>query len=293
MSGRLTAYLRRIAEVYPDIPLANRRLIVDEGENNDIVVVADAYIFRFPRYQAGVERLPRVVHVLQAIEDRVTLAVPAPRWSCLEPSVPGQAFLGYERIAGETLWRHTAEQIRDERVLDRIAAQLVSFLRQLHDVPLGVVLPEEAQDFDPLGEWRDLYRRLAARVFSHMRPDARGSVAERFRRFLGDPRNRAISPAVVHGDFGTGNLLYDAASGAIAGVVDWDGAGGGDPAVDYAALLAGLPMLAERIHRLAPEVDAMMDRVRFYQSTFLLQEALFGVEHADQEAFESGIGPYR
>src|SRR5437867_1159633 len=96
---KLETYIRRIAEVYPDVPLAGARLVVDEGKHNDIVALGAPLIFRFPRYQAGVERLPRVVHILKAIQDRVTLAVPAPRWSRLEPLLPGYAFLGYERIA--------------------------------------------------------------------------------------------------------------------------------------------------------------------------------------------------
>jgi aminoglycoside 2''-phosphotransferase len=296
MSERLAGYLRRIAEVYPAVPLGDARrirLIVDEGENNDIVAAGDSLIFRFPRYQAGVERLPRVIRVLQAIKTRLPLAVPDPRFSCLEPLLPGQAFLGYPRIAGQPLWQEMAEQISDQVILDRVAAQLATFLRQLHHIPLAQVLPDDLQRFDPLAEWRDLYDRLRAKVFPHMRSDAQALVAARFEQFFADSAKQSLSPVLVHGDFGTGNLLYDAARGEITGVVDWDGAGAGDPAVDYAALLAGLPMLAARVRRLTPELDAMMARIDFYQSTFLLQEALFGIEHGDPEAFQSGIGPYR
>lgn len=33
--------------------------------------------------------------------------------------------------------------------------------------------------------------------------------------------------------------------------------------------------------------------IRFYRGTFALQEALYGIEHDDREAFERGIAGYR
>lgn len=38
-----------------------------------------------------------------------------------------------------------------------------------------------------------------------------------------------------------------------------------------------------------PQLSALMDRVLFYQGTFALQEALFGLENGDEEAFRAGI----
>jgi hypothetical protein len=36
----------------------------------------------------------------------------------------------------------------------------------------------------------------------------------------------------------------------------------------------------------------LLPRARFYRSTFAIQEALYGVEHGDEAAFERGIAPY-
>lgn len=44
---------------------------------------------------------------------------------------------------------------------------------------------------------------------------------------------------------------------------------------------------------LYPNGTEIADRVRFYRSTFALQEALHGVENNDLEAFENGIKAYR
>lgn len=39
----------------------------------------------------------------------------------------------------------------------------------------------------------------------------------------------------------------------------------------------------------SPNIRDMMERVLFYKGTFALQEALFGLEHDDSVAFQSGI----
>jgi aminoglycoside 2''-phosphotransferase len=39
-------------------------------------------------------------------------------------------------------------------------------------------------------------------------------------------------------------------------------------------------------------MEAMLPRARFYLSTFMLQEALYGIEHDDPDAVERGLAPY-
>ena len=79
----------------------------------------------------------------------------------------------------------------------------------------------------------------------------------------------------------------------ITGVIDFDSAGVGDPAMDLAAALTGPASFARCFTRVYPVTEEIMRRVRFYQGTFALQEALFGIETGDHDAFRSGIDPYR
>ncbi|WP_237762871.1 hypothetical protein [Paenibacillus sp. A3] len=41
------------------------------------------------------------------------------------------------------------------------------------------------------------------------------------------------------------------------------------------------------------DMEGLLERVKFYQGTFALQEALFGLENDDPEAFHAGIEAYR
>lgn len=286
-------YRRRIAERYPDIDLTNLRLILNEGQYNDIVIVGERLVFRFPRFQEGVARLPAGVRLLRAVRRHVAVATPDPIHIGFDRLEVGQAFLGYPMIPGRSLERERLAAITDEVARRRLAERLAAFLTQLHSVPLEEAAPGGAATFDPRAPWAVLYARIQARLFSFMRPDTRREVAAHFETFLADPRLAAIQPVLVHGDFGPGNVLAAGETSEalhITGVIDFDHSGPGDLAIDLAAAESfELPQLAAA----SPESEALIDRARFYRGTFVLQEALYGIEHGDDEAFTRAIAPYR
>jgi aminoglycoside 2''-phosphotransferase len=263
-----------------------------------VVVAGERLVFRFPRFRAGARRLPALVRLLRAVRPRVGLPTPDPLYAALDRLEPGEAFVGYPLLPGTPLW---ARRLAEEQGAARLALAegLAAFLAQLHAVPLTEAAPPGASAssggaFDPRAPWAGLYARVRARLFPAMRPAARREVAERFEAFLNDAAGAvAIRPALIHGDFGPGNVLATGGAGAplrLSGVIDFDHAGPGDPAVDLAAAEGfGLEGLWEAY----PGATALQERARFYRGTFALQEALYGVEHGDAEAFERSIAPYR
>ena len=100
-----------------------------------------------------------------------------------------------------------------------------------------------------------------------------------------------ISPSAKvlrHGDFGTSNTLYSSEQRRVVGIIDFGHAGIGDPAVDFAGLYVsyGEPFL-RRCARVYPLINRYWERIRFYADcAFLLEDALFCVEHGTEEAGE-------
>ncbi|WP_348519841.1 phosphotransferase [Bacillus sp. 165] len=88
-------------------------------------------------------------------------------------------------------------------------------------------------------------------------------------------------------------ILWDAMGNTITGVIDFGGAGLGDPAYDFAGLLSYDEEFFTMIAEEYSGIDHMVTRMHFYKSTFALQEALFGIENDDLQAFENGIKGYR
>jgi aminoglycoside 2''-phosphotransferase len=292
----LAHYRDQIVRRHPELVGERMALVAGGGQYNVVVVVGERLVFRFPRFPEGVARLPALAHLLRAVCRHVALATPDPLAVVVEPPEVGHAYVAYAHVPGEPLTRDRVDAVAGVSARRELAAQLAAFLAALHAVPAAEALPGgplAVAAFDRRAEWTDLYARIRARLFPAMRRDARRDVAAHFEAFLGDPRAAAIRPALVHGDFGPGNVLAtEGAGGAprLSGVIDFDRAGLGDPAVDLAAAESfGLAALWDAY----PGRAALRERARFYRGTFALQEALYGVEHGDEAAFTRSIAPYR
>ena len=231
--------------------------------------------------------------VLSFIYSHLPLPVPQPLYVNAHGPEVGAAFMGYPLLPGEPLWRHDVQTIPDEAVLDRMARQLAQFLLALHATPRAELPAARVPAADDAAYWAGLYRRIRRRLFPHMRSEARRRVRHTFTTFLENPGLAAFDPALRHGDFGGGNVLWDPGSGKVTGVIDFGSAAIGDPATDLASLAAGFgdPFL-ERVSRHYQITPAMRARIRFYRSTFALQEALFGAENDDPAAFAAGMAGY-
>lgn len=283
-------FIAAIHAAYPDLRIERMRLN-DEGQYNDILIVNDDLIFRFPRHDEGIERLEKERALLDRIRPLLPLPVPEPIYRRLTPRTVGQVFAGYRMLPGEPLWRETVAALTAPAILRLLATQLATFLHALHGIPT-----EQVADVLPATDWRDLWVGLEEEIrialFPHLPVAAQKQIAARFAAFLDNPGNFAFVPTVIHGDFGTGNLLWDAPSGAITAVIDFGSAGIGDAALDVAALLTyGEPFVQQGLAAY-PAMEAMLPRARFYLTTFLLQEALYGIAHDDPDAVERGLAPY-
>ncbi|MHB8644467.1 MAG: phosphotransferase family protein [Thermomicrobiales bacterium] len=287
---RRADYIASIHAAYPELRIERLRLN-DEGQYNDILVVNDDLIFRFPRHDEGIEKLEKEIALLNRIHPFVTLAIPEPIYHSFTPRAVGQVFAGYRMLPGEPLWRETLAAITDPTVVRRLAAQLAAFLRALHGIPSGLIA-----DVLPANDWRQLWADLEAEIrgslFLHLPTIAQQQIAARFAAFLDDPANFAFTPAPIHGDFGSGNLLWDARAAEMTAVIDFASATLGDPALDVAALLTYGEPFVKAGSTAYPAMEAMLPRARFYLSTFLLQEALYGIEHDDADAVERGLAPF-
>ena len=285
-------YLQSIREAYPELPIASAELNV-QGQNSDVMVVNGELVFRFPKYPHVLERLKTETAILRGIQRRLPLAVPAPVYGNLEHGALGQAFVGYRMIRGEPLWRDTFRGLDRQEVVPRLAGQVAAFLSTLHSVPVEELPACELSLHDTYEESADIYARIREKLYGYMRPDARAWAAQHFESFLNDARNFQYEPVLKHGDFGPSNILFDRAEQRIAGVIDFGSSGLGDPAYDFAGLLSGYgeEFVAQCVGSY-PAVPGIMGRIRFYQGTFALLEALFGIENGDEDALRAGLERY-
>lgn len=289
--GGETIYLDRIRDARPDLAVRSARLHTRDGQFNDVLIVNDELVFRFPRTPHVARTLRAETSILGAIRGRTSLPVPDPIYTGADQDTGELAFMGYPMIPGEPLRRETLAAITDGATLDRLAAQLARFLRELHSVPLAALGPgipaADGQEY-----WTAMYAGFRDRLFPYMRPDAREQVTRRFDSFLREARNFDYRPALRHGDFGAGNILYDPRTQSITGVIDFSSAAVGDPAVDAAAISTAGQSFLERFYPFYPELRSMSRRMQFYKGTYALQQALYALRDGDRESFQDGIKEY-
>ena len=295
MTDDSASLTRRISEVYPDL-VVSRVAPLAQGQHHTVLIVNDTLVFRFPRYAAGMNDLIREVGILRTLQGRTPIPVPHPIYTSLSPHVVGQVFVGYPFLPGVPLSRVPIPVLSTEGSLQSLARQLGSFLDTLHGTPLETVGIVGVHERVIVHRWQDMYHRIVHRLFPLMRPDTHQRVRNHFEPFLDDAQTRSLVPRLVHGDFGAGNILYDATTRRITGVIDFGSVRADDPAVDLAALSTIHPQLLDVLLDLRPTVypvgTNMLDRVRFYQGTFALQEALFGLDAGDAEALQAGLSAY-
>lgn len=265
---------------------------INKGQNNDVFIINEKYIFRFPKYQEGIDSLLSEVEILKRINNHVTIDIPNPLFYSLDIKEVGSTFVGYKMIRGKLLLRDRFLEIKDKK---KISEQLAKFMIELHSKEVKMKASEIISEYDIYSKWLNLYKRVQEKLFIHMRDDAKRKVEKNFEQFLSDFTNN-IECVFVHGDFGPNNILFDEKKEGISGIIDFGESHIGDPAGDFASLIGpfgyGEDFILE-FKKVYPKVDKYIKRAKFYASTFALQEALFGVENNDKEAFRNGIEQYK
>ncbi|HPH97797.1 MAG TPA: phosphotransferase [Anaerolineaceae bacterium] len=288
---KIKNYLNLIAQHYPELVIEQSRLHTTEGQFNDIVLINESLLFRFPRSAEVAGGYAPQAALLDFLAKRLPLPIPEILYTHLEAVDWREKFLGYRLIQGKPLFRQELQAIEDELALRQMAGQLAGFLRALHQIP-PASLPAALPVQDEAGFWEDFFRGVRRDLFPHMRPDARREVDAYFERYDSQPELNRFQPALRHGDFGGSNILYDPQTLRISGIIDFESLGVGDPAADAAGLMTYGEAFFEMCVEAYPELGDMRARALFHRGTFALQEAWYGFQMGDEEAFQSGMADY-
>jgi aminoglycoside 2''-phosphotransferase len=286
----MESYIERIKQVYPSLSIKDWQLN-EIGQNNDVIIVNGSIVFRFPKYQIGIDNLKKETEILETINSNVSIPIPNPIYQFFEKWEVGKVFVGYELIQGSPLWKEKFVSIKNEEIKKRLASQLVDFLIKIHSISKNKLPLEED---NPREQMVNLYQMIQNKLYPFMSVEAQRQISHSFETFLHSKTWLNLNTTLVHGDFGTTNILWDADTYKISGIIDFGGSGIGDPAYDFAGILSSYGEdFFNMCLDLYPNGNEISERVKFYRSTFALQEALHGVENDDVEAFENGIKGYR
>ncbi|PXX67008.1 phosphotransferase family enzyme [Nocardia tenerifensis] len=278
-TGFIEANSELLTRLLPEDRLSE--LSVREGQFHSVVVGSERVI-AFARTAAAAQRLSARADGLRALA-RLELGVAVPECLSVEEAPP---CLVMTKVAGAPL---DEESLRDPVVAKTVARQCRDLLDQLAAAGSAGQIDIPAASVD---RWREFADGVRAELYPLMNADGRERAERELAALDSLPH---LTGAVVHGDLGGENLLWDNVDGlfVLRGVVDWDGVCLGDPAEDYAALGAGYgsDVLREML-ALGPPDDDLAVRISVIQGTFALQQALAAHRDGDAEALADGLAGY-
>jgi len=270
----LGALVARIRAEFPDLAFA-RATLNDLGEDHVVVVLDDAWVFRFPRSAEARRRAPMERRLLERLNAVSPLATP--RYDYVSAAAD---FGGYRLIAGRELTGDLFASLprpAQERLLDEIGA----FLTIMHSLaPELVAGADEAPVADAAASVRNFTARRP-RLAEVLAPPLL-AAADRFYEALPGAVNNAPL-AVIHGDLTEDHVLLARSGNCLAGVIDFTDAGLGDPAYDFAFLWGygeKAPADAARRYGAGAHTDDLLARARWWFTRYRIDQIWWSVSGA-------------
>ncbi|MBM3263537.1 MAG: phosphotransferase [candidate division Zixibacteria bacterium] len=281
-------YEARIRQIDPTL-VVNTWRANDEGLVNDVVVVNEDTIFRFPKNEYGIRVLDNELRVMDLIRSHIELAMPKPFYQ-------NKDAIAYPYLSGMPLSRETVADL-EETDRQAVADQLGRFLRTMHTFPLTDALRTEiAATPAPCRytDWIDIRRQAEEHVRPLLLPHQQDWMEGLFDDMLRDPATFDYVPSLIHGDLAPYHILFDAPTHRLTGIIDFGVAGLGDPAIDIGLLMCVYgERFVTRLGRVYPEIDRLLPRSRFYAQASQLQWVLVGIKTGQSFWFAAHLGGAR
>lgn len=268
-----TRYINRIQEFFPELVISSVSTNQD-GLVNDILVVNEEFVFRFPKNDTWAkELLANEIRVVNLVRKYIDMPIPM-------FEQPADDFVVYRFIRGKPLLRNDILSLNDA-AQDRLAEQLATFLRQFHNIPLNELkkhnIPQSAVNRNS-DVWLQLYEDVRHELFPLMMTHAKEWVDKHFEPVLNDREWTNYEPMLVNGDVGPYHILYDKGANRINGIIDFGTAGVGDPAADFTCIIYNYgESFLRQMAKFYPMASKVIDRARFWSGTLELQWALNGI----------------
>ena len=226
------ALAARVRAAFPDLPFS-RAALIEKGEDHQVVVLDDRYVFRFPRFSHHPTGLRLELAALGALKGRCELPMPDYRYVA-----PEGAFAGYEMIDGVELPPERFAAL-DRQAQERVLDQVADFLSAMHSLTtrdietrLGETPKEWPSGGSPADQAADVRKRRRGHI-ERAFPELLPIVDDFLARFEQSPGG---AERWTHSDVTCDHLLLSPAGDRLAGVIDFGDVEIGDPAYDFGYL---------------------------------------------------------
>lgn len=264
-----------VEELFPSVGVRTFEPI-GSGWTYDTYDVNGEWIVQLPRSERATDSLRAQLSLLPELSREVSALIPVPSLVSLEPPA-----MVYPKLHGAPA---------DDAPTGYWPERLGRFLYDLHMVPPEFV-GLRATSVEGLRETR---RRECAELAEIVVPRLGGGHRDRAERmlsaYLDDDRLWGFATCLTHGDLGPEHVLVGP-SGDLVGVLDWEEAGIGDPAWDFAWWLHEMPDEGERALAAygGPPDGAFRERARHVWALTPWHEVAYGVRAGGESFVDDGL----
>lgn len=285
--------IEAIQRAYPNLQISSYKRL-RSGYVNDVLLVNDELLFRFPQSADGVANMLIEHRVLSQLQGHLSLPIPQPEFFSMGGPSSNKAFIGYRKLEGEPLGDYLS-QINAGTACTRIALPLAQFLRELHDAEALIGdLELPVRSTHRREGVIDIYEQVRASLWPQMILKAQGYVAEQFEQFLNSDDNFLARNRLRHGDLNPNNVLIDTITWRVTGIIDFGSTGLDDPATDLGQVLFWSQVawgegFGEALMNEYGAIEDLRKRALFYKILVALIVALEGLQNDDREAMTYGL----
>jgi len=294
-NANLVGYASAIQAACPEIDIHSLSP-VDAGWSSFVVEARTVHseqewIFRFPRRPEIVKGLEMEIALLPHLTRALPVSVPQ-----FDPIVPGQdgrpAFVGYPKIPGVPF---DSVLVDTPGAASSLAEQVGEILTALHQTTLPWVV-HRLLPLRTVLDWKrqylDLYQTVRQQIYPLLTTSGQQAATALWEDFMRRRDHFRFAIALVHGDLGAEHILCDPVCSRITGILDWEDACTGDPALDFVGLLqaGGEGFVRQVLASYRRELGAnFWARLHFYTKITPFYEILFGLEIGDPKRTETGL----
>lgn len=229
-----------ILACFPDFDVRDIRYLDDErkgGMGHSVFLADNEYVFRFAKNEKADQTAAIEEAMLPKIKERVSVAVPDLKYHGRQKE-NNLRFLGYKLIPGEQMKKELLSRVGGKMHLTP-AREIGRFLKELHSFDLNIAMASGVRSRDYkrhfMNELLDarqyVYPVLDAR-YSGKASESKQYIENSFGQYLDNDVNFNYKPVLLHGDLEYPNIIYNAETQSVAGIVDFESLHIGDPDYD-------------------------------------------------------------
>ncbi|QHJ71319.1 aminoglycoside phosphotransferase family protein [Planococcus halotolerans] len=273
---------------FPDLPL-NKVQTNSIGWDNDILIVNEEIVFRFPKSDELLSKIEDEGKILEILKtQKPLLFLPSYEYLYRNNALKG---VKYDFMKGSSLSEFPVSKLRDNPFN---AKGIGDFLTKLHSIELSKLHHSNVGTTHSLKYWENLYAMVERDVFPFLASGQQHKISELFSEFLERLPALTNKKTIIHGDLTAANIIYNHEKECINGIIDFTDAQLGDPAFDFAGLYwdFGLEFTKDvlRWYRSTENKEALLNRVKtFYGLQPVFHELLYAVNHNHQINWDTAL----